>query len=75
MAKAGIFAQRAMVEGLSAGKGASALPAGVAKPALAQRFGDVMLYGGVAACLSAVASSLVSGAVRARQAAGLPVKE
>ena len=57
-------ALRAMAEGLSAGKGAGALPAGVAKLALAQGFGAVMLYGGVAACLFAVASCLVFGAGR-----------
>lgn len=57
-------ALRAMVEGLSAGKGAGALPAGVAKLALAQGFGTVMLYGGIAACLFAVASALVFGAGR-----------
>ena len=57
-------ALRAMAEGLSAGKGAGALPAGVAKLALAQGFGAVMLYGGVAACLFAVASWLVFGARR-----------
>ncbi|MNK82985.1 Multidrug resistance protein stp [compost metagenome] len=66
---------RAMAEGLSAGKGAGALPAGVAKLALAQGFGAVMLYGGVAACLFSVASWLVFGAGRTRQAAGLPVRE
>lgn len=66
---------RAMAEDLSAGKGAGALPAGVAKLALAQGFGAVMLYGGVAACLFAVASWLVFGAGRTRQAAGLPVRE
>jgi hypothetical protein len=55
---------RLMAENLSAGKGASALPAGVAKLALAQGFGAVMLYGGVAACLFAVASWLVFGTGR-----------
>ena len=45
-------------------RGAGALPAGVAKLALAQGFGAVMLYGGVAACLFAVASWLVFGAGR-----------
>ncbi len=57
-------ALHAMAEGLSAGKGAGALPAGVAKLALAQGFGAVMLYGGIAACLFAVASALVFGAGR-----------
>ncbi|PHV29565.1 MFS transporter [Janthinobacterium sp. BJB426] len=66
---------RAMAEGLSAGKGAGTLPDGVAKLALAQGFGAVMLYGGVAACLFAAASWLVFGAGRTRQAAGLPVRE
>ncbi|MED5612384.1 MULTISPECIES: hypothetical protein [unclassified Janthinobacterium] len=54
-----------MVEDLSAGKGAAMLPAGVAKLALAEGFGAVMLYGGVAACLFAVASWLVFGVGRA----------
>ena len=53
-----------MAENLSAGKGVGALPAGVVKLALAQGFGAVMLYGGVAACLFAVASGLVFGAGR-----------
>ncbi|MEG1116093.1 MAG: MFS transporter, partial [Janthinobacterium sp.] len=57
-------ALRALAEDLSAGKGAGALPAGVAKLALAQGFGAVMLYGGVAACLFAVASWLVFGVGR-----------
>ncbi|MEG1324614.1 MAG: MFS transporter, partial [Janthinobacterium sp.] len=57
-------ALRALAEDLSAGKGAVALPAGVAKLALAQGFGAVMLYGGVAACLFAVASWLVFGVGR-----------
>ena len=65
---------RAMAEDLSAGKGAGTLPAGVAQLALAQGFGAVMLYGGVAACLFAVASWLVFGAGRTRQAAGQPVR-
>src|SRR5450830_804267 len=65
---------RALAEDLSAGKGASALPAGVAKLALAQGFGAVMLYGGVAACLFAVASWLVFGTGRTRQTAGQPVR-
>ncbi|MCX7289941.1 MAG: MFS transporter, partial [Janthinobacterium sp.] len=67
-------ALRAVAEDLSAGKSASALPAGVAKLALAQGFGAVMLYGGVAACLFAVASWLVFGAGRAGQATGLPAR-
>ncbi|MDN2700465.1 MFS transporter [Janthinobacterium sp. SUN100] len=57
-------ALRALAEAVSAGKG-GALPAGVAKLALAQGFGAVMLYGGVAACLFAVASWLVFGVGRA----------
>ncbi|MGK5051794.1 hypothetical protein [Janthinobacterium sp. RB2P8] len=45
----------------------------MAKLALAQGFGAVMLYGGVAACLFAVASWLVFGAGRegALRAGGL----
>ena len=66
-------ALRLAAEGLSAGKSGAdlglALPAGVARAALAHGFGAVMLYGGLAACACAAASWLVFGAGPARRAA------
>ncbi len=68
-------ALRALAEGLSAGKGAGELalplPPGAAQLALAQGFGAVMLYGGVAACLFALASWLVFGTRRTARAASI----
>ena len=71
-------ALRAVAEGLSAGKGAGELGLplshAIVHHALAQGFGALMLYGGVAACAFALASALVFGVGRAGRSAGLPAR-
>ena len=71
-------ALRAVAEGLSAGKGAGELGLplsdAVVRQALEQGFGALMLYGGLAACVFALASALVFGVGRAGRSARLPAR-